>query len=460
MWNYSTIEFARAGPRNNLQRSNFGTVLAATDLKRDERLARAHARKQELPPAIVISWNAKTVTVLCPFCKKKHNHVVTHFARDPGTGRRIQDDNRGWYTYDGPSPTKCIAARCDRDDELEYIHVFYDILFPFEQDSRVAGLFFEVDSDNQAFRTVGSNANITLPILIENPESRGGSEATKDSDLQKAMQKMDLQEAKDDTASDVEVRGIADQLALIASVIDGDLNSLKMNADRSPDSGSLLKTTRRDGTSLLGLAAMHGHLEIVKYLLKCGCDANVTDNQDQTPLMEAALRGYPRIVDTLLKAGANKAPKNRYGMTAGGLAEESEQNDEQRHELRSNYSENPYIKKRHRIFIRTLLGHYPESHISNIAMMHHRDVFQDPHFYKSPSAGTISFVLPSQGVELGQQFKTAAFLNRGGNLPRVIAVSGWIGSTTEQFESPEAGMERLNAGYWAFEALKVASDIG
>lgn len=206
----------------------------------------------------------------------------------------------------------------------------------------------------------------------------------------------------------------------------------------------------------------NGHLEIVKYLLGQGCDIDAADINGRTPLMEAALWAHPKIVDALLKAGANKSLKDRSGMTAGNFAEDTDRNELERHTRALKYTEDPYIKKRHRLFIQALLGHSPTSPSSGAAMLsrdgsHSRDT----HFYKSPSAGTISLVLPAEGVSIQSQAKTAAVLLRGEPFPPVFAGGGWgAGPSAGEFRSAEAGMERLNEEYWAFETLNLASDMG
>ncbi|KAL1968461.1 hypothetical protein VTN77DRAFT_1990 [Rasamsonia byssochlamydoides] len=84
----------------------------------------------------------------------------------------------------------------------------------------------------------------------------------------------------------------------------------------------------------------------------------------------------------------------------------------------------------------------------------------DAHFYKSSGAETISFVVPTACIRITTQWKTAAFLNRGGSFPVVAAVSGRIGSGSGEFSAPEAGFERLDAAYWMHAALDTARAIG
>ena len=51
------------------------------------------------------------------------------------------------------------------------------------------------------------------------------------------------------------------------------------------------------GDSLIMLASYHGHLETSRLLLEAGADANVPNDQGQTPLAGVAYKGYLDIAD-------------------------------------------------------------------------------------------------------------------------------------------------------------------
>ena len=73
----------------------------------------------------------------------------------------------------------------------------------------------------------------------------------------------------------------------------------------------------------LCIAARHGILYSVDFLLAEGADANITIANGNTALMEAASRGHLRVVVALIENGADVSIKNADGKTAGDLASES-----------------------------------------------------------------------------------------------------------------------------------------
>uniref|UniRef100_A0A183BKI3 ANK_REP_REGION domain-containing protein n=1 Tax=Globodera pallida TaxID=36090 RepID=A0A183BKI3_GLOPA len=75
-----------------------------------------------------------------------------------------------------------------------------------------------------------------------------------------------------------------------------------------------------DGERLLRIAALHGHLPVVRFLVEKGADINGKDSDGFTPLMSAAGALNTLIVQFLLDRGADKDIKAKNGMTAAGFA--------------------------------------------------------------------------------------------------------------------------------------------
>lgn len=228
---------------------------------------------------------------------------------------------------------------------------------------------------------------------------------------------------------------------------------------QSPNPQFLLKARDpEEGGSLLSIAIRNTHSKAVDFFIDHGVDVNAADTKGRTPLMEAAFWGQSRIVDRLLRAGARSDIRDNSGRVAAEFAEESEVNDEERHQRHPGYSENPYFAMQDRKFIRGLLGEavprgpYPKS----LAV----DNVDDAFFYKSAHTNTISFVTPRTGIHISSLSKTCAFLDRGKPFPVVGALSGFKRPDDQEFLPSGDGFEQLNCQYWQPETMKIARAFG
>jgi hypothetical protein len=92
--------------------------------------------------------------------------------------------------------------------------------------------------------------------------------------------------------------------------------------------GGMSANTKDDqGTAVLLFASafcgrgMDAYEQIVEALLAAGADVNVRNQNDSTPLIEAAMTCSPRLIGALIKAGADVNAKAKGGGTALMLAE-------------------------------------------------------------------------------------------------------------------------------------------
>lgn len=69
-------------------------------------------------------------------------------------------------------------------------------------------------------------------------------------------------------------------------------------------------------SSVLGVASYLGFLDFINLLLHHGADPNKTNNDGDTPLIQAAAEGHTTTVETLVKNGANVAIRNALEETA------------------------------------------------------------------------------------------------------------------------------------------------
>uniref|UniRef100_A0A914H8K7 Ankyrin repeat protein n=1 Tax=Globodera rostochiensis TaxID=31243 RepID=A0A914H8K7_GLORO len=74
-----------------------------------------------------------------------------------------------------------------------------------------------------------------------------------------------------------------------------------------------------EGERPLRIAALHGHLPVVQFLVENGAYINGTDGDSFTPLMSAARALNTLVVQILLDRGADKNLRANNGMTAAGF---------------------------------------------------------------------------------------------------------------------------------------------
>jgi ankyrin repeat protein len=60
--------------------------------------------------------------------------------------------------------------------------------------------------------------------------------------------------------------------------------------------------------------------ELAEILLCAKADPNISDNEGNTPLIEASKRGFKEVVTMLLETGVNFNAKNNEGISALNLA--------------------------------------------------------------------------------------------------------------------------------------------
>lgn len=107
----------------------------------------------------------------------------------------------------------------------------------------------------------------------------------------------------------------------------GDLIRMKkmMNAGHDVDTEAEFRnacTQELELTTALCVAARHGVVYSVDFLVENGANIEYRLENGNTALMEAARRGQMRTVIALLEAGARTSPKNEDGKTGADLAQE------------------------------------------------------------------------------------------------------------------------------------------
>lgn len=107
---------------------------------------------------------------------------------------------------------------------------------------------------------------------------------------------------------------------------EGDLEILKLLVEKGLD----MSLETRNGRTCLHIASLHGHTEIVAYLLTFGevFDVNVKDTSGSTPLHEAVLGGHLSTCKFLIENKADVKCMNKAGFNLLHLAASQEENEQ------------------------------------------------------------------------------------------------------------------------------------
>ena len=86
------------------------------------------------------------------------------------------------------------------------------------------------------------------------------------------------------------------------------------------DAGADINSMTGDGRTMLMLASIYGHLDIVEELLSRRANVNAQDSYGRTALMESISGGYEKIAVALLQKESNVNLQDKDGKTAYDFA--------------------------------------------------------------------------------------------------------------------------------------------
>ena len=120
----------------------------------------------------------------------------------------------------------------------------------------------------------------------------------------------------------------------LRSAGDGDIFGLERLLS---DNGWLIEMKKEGGTNLLMVASFRGNLKVVEALVKRGANVNDVDSSGQTALMYAVYSRNSSVVQYLLRSGARAKDKDQDGSSAVSIALELREigrnSEDQRREL-------------------------------------------------------------------------------------------------------------------------------
>lgn len=114
-----------------------------------------------------------------------------------------------------------------------------------------------------------------------------------------------------------EQRSSADESPLMLAALKGHLDIVRRLIELDAD-------VNKPGWTALHYAATHGHLAVMNLLLEHYAFIDAQAPNGNTPLMMAAYYGTPEAVKLLIEAGADLRLRNRAGQTALDLAQRGE----------------------------------------------------------------------------------------------------------------------------------------
>src|SRR6266545_2358708 len=103
---------------------------------------------------------------------------------------------------------------------------------------------------------------------------------------------------------------VTEYLSIHQAALDGDLDKLKKAIKTNPE---IVNSSDYDKNTPLHLAAIHDHVEAVKFLLENGANIDAQNSSDMTPLHLAAKQGFINVVTVLLSRNPNLNAKDSRG---------------------------------------------------------------------------------------------------------------------------------------------------
>lgn len=100
------------------------------------------------------------------------------------------------------------------------------------------------------------------------------------------------------------------QTQLAKACANGNYDNAKKRLEQRPED---LNLPDYAGNTPLQIAALQGHVEIVRLLIRAGCDIDCVNHDKDTPLLDAVDNGHLDVVEELLKAGVNPRKANVNG---------------------------------------------------------------------------------------------------------------------------------------------------
>ncbi|KAL8788542.1 MAG: hypothetical protein Q9213_001615 [Squamulea squamosa] len=390
-----------------------------------------------VPAAPVLQWDAQDIYIRCPYCEKDHKH---------GTG--ICPTGSPGLTGD------TRVSHCQTRTRGIYQ---YRLHYPFEDDSELTS--WEIDKERGVFVTIGllmhnsvdeddcaSISSDELPALGSNENKEPDENLHVTEQLQNLSVNDQHRPGLDPAQSDLsgeevweqEMRDPKHRLSLyVHHCLQNEPHEISALMEKYND--DFLASTTRTGDNGIALAAVEGHLRLLKWLHEQGCNINNQNCRGRTPLMIASLWGRLGVVEYLLKNGADATLRDKKGRNALDLALPSPRNKNERQDAS--------------IRLRAITGTVAEQ---MQPLMPQRQG-NTAGFFMSPPVGSqpnaIDYYVLDKRYLLPDAGKAIGRLHRGPLFPVISAMSGYSHSQWDP-------LTILDNVRWTNEVLKLARRLG
>lgn len=378
--------------------------------------------------AHVLQWDARDVTIRCPYCQKKHHHGTGACKWNPSnlTGQsRVSHCGENFRGFDQ-----------------------YRLHYPFEDDTEPTS--WEIEKEQGKFVTIGlprhtsyddddrasiSDDEIRVVCEIDNEDSEN-EEPNKSLSLSDKVRGLSVGPRQPQIPASPEPRLSFDEkmtrdqeyrfsVYVSHCILNEGVGIRALMANYNDD---FLSVSDRTGNNGIALTAVEGHLQLLQWLHEQGCDIHNRNCRGRTPLMIASLWGRVHIVDYLLEKGADATLRDHKGRSALDLALPDPHNRNERKRRMVVYREpHEADRYRHRIAIQLQisLGTVPPAKYDPTPERQRNTTGFFLDSWSSSHSGAIDYYELDQRYSIPDARKAIGRLDRGPLFPVISAMSGY-----------------------------------
>ncbi|KAK1091510.1 hypothetical protein LTR48_006164 [Friedmanniomyces endolithicus] len=363
-----------------------------------------HRNTLELPKALVLTWDSRTLRVKCPYCLYSHGHGFSGLLQ----GETVDRTQEGWRLRLCGNWRRSDCVNADIGGE-------YTFLLPDTNDAAAQGYGWEVHQARVGFVAVNNHGVVDIPLQdyldgrtllpqyleqqqatfdLDDTESETSSLADVTNGLNLGS---NAGEGSPIRASEKTTEEIIEELYLdpayrqnmyIFYCCQRRVLELQSLCHQYPNDQLIGHVDEKGNTGALLAATEESGLETLRWLQRHGDSISQANHYGRTPLMEAALWGRSDTVQYLTRQGIDLGVQDGNGMRAIDLAEHTGRNAKERRLRSVLYRESPDASMR-REQIKNLLERLsPRSTPSSLSIA---STAQRRAFFDRKTDGTIEY---------------------------------------------------------------------